>query len=198
MIRALYGGSFDPVHAGHLAVIADLVERRLADIVHVLPAGRSPFKDAAPLGADAHREAMLALALQAVEAAVLDPRELRRSGPSYTVTSLRELAREHPDDEWRLVVGADHGPTFHLWRDAEALVDVAEVVVVARGPVTLSPLLAGRAHVIDDFDHPAQATEIRRLLASGRRPDPSLLPVAVCDHIISHGLYGWPPHQGAP
>ncbi len=198
MIRALFGGSFDPVHAGHVAVIDVLVRSRLADVVHVVPARQSPFKSAAGAAAGAQRLTMLALALAGRADIVIDDRELRRHGPSYSVDTLSELTAEYPDDSWRLVVGADHVATFGDWQEPERLLSLAEVVVVARGAVDLAPPLAGRALVVADFRHPAVATQLRADLAAGRRPPASLLPPAVADHIAAHGLYGWPSREGTP
>ena len=141
---------------------------------------------------------MLALALSGRADVVIDDRELRRRGPSYSVDTLSELTAEYPDDSWRLVVGADHVATFHDWKDPERLLNLAEAVVVARGAVDLVPPLAGRALLVDDFQHPAVATHLRTDLAAGRRPPASLLPPAVADHIAAHGLYGWPSREGSP
>lgn len=192
MIRALYGGSFDPVHAGHLAVIDTLLTRGLAAMVHVVPAGRSPLKATPPRASGPDRLDLVSLALGGRERVVLDAREVRDGGVQHTVDSLGALSREHPEDRWRLVIGADHVPQFARWRDPERLLEMAEVVVVARGPVTLEPPLTRRTLVVEDFAHPAEATDLRRRLAAGERPGPELLPPRVADLIAARGLYGWP------
>lgn len=196
MIRALFGGSFDPVHAGHVAVADLLLARGLAEVVHVVPAARSPFKEQADAAAAHHRLQMLELALGGRDAILIDGRELSRPGPSYTVDTLAELAADHPGDAWRLVVGGDHAPTFGRWREPERLLTMAEVVVISRGRLGLDAPLAGRARVIDDFEHPASATDLRRELAAGRRPTASLLPPPVTEYIVAHRLYGWPAAEG--
>lgn len=196
MIRALFGGSFDPVHAGHVAIVDLLLARGLADMVHVVPARQSPLKDPACAAAARHRLAMLQLALAGRGGVLVDNRELFRPGPSYTVDTLAELNAGHPDACWRLVVGGDHARAFGHWRDPERLLSLAEVVVVSRGPLDVGSPLAGRVRIIDDFDHPAAATDLRRELAAGRRPEASLLPAAVTDYIVTHRLYGWPATGG--
>lgn len=204
MIRALYGGSFDPIHAGHVALITMLRRREVAGAVHVVPAWRSPHKaDRRPGAPPAERLVMVRLACAALPDVVVDPREVHRGGTSYTLETLNGLAREHPADRWRLVIGADAARGFPRWREPERLLDLADVVVIARGEVILPPLLEGRATVIDDFDHPASGTEIRSQLASGVLPGPDRLPSVVATHILAHGLYGWPagatiPDPGAP
>lgn len=198
MIRALFGGSFDPVHAGHVAIVDLLLGRGLADVVHVVPAGQSPFKPPADTAAADQRLAMLERALAGRAAVVIDARELSREGPSYTVDTLSELRHDHPEAAWRLVIGADQAREFSRWRQAAHLLTMAEVVVIARGPVVLSEPLADRALVIADFDHPAAASDLRRDLAAGRRPAADLLPPAVTDHIVANRLYGWPGGEGTP
>jgi nicotinate-nucleotide adenylyltransferase len=192
MIRAFFGGSFDPVHAGHVAIIDLLLDRGLADVVHVVPAGHSPFKAPADTAAAAHRLTMLEQALAGRDAVVIDARELSRDGPSYTVDTLCELRLDYPEAAWRLVIGADQAREFTRWRQAPRLLTMAEVVVIARGPVSLAEPLAGRALVVADFDHQAAARDLRRELAAGRRPGAELLPPAVTDHIVANRLYGWP------
>jgi len=196
MIRALFGGSFDPVHAGHVAVVDFLLARSLADLVHVVPAGQSPFKELADAAPSRHRLRMLELALAGRGDVLVDDRELSRPGPSYTVDTLAELIADHPGATWRLVVGGDHARTFDRWRDHQRLLSLAEVVVISRGPLVLGSPLAGRARVVDDFDHPAAATDLRRELAAGRRPAAGLLPPAVTEYIVAHRLYGWPAAEG--
>jgi len=193
MIRALFGGSFDPIHAGHVAVVDLLCERGLADVVHVVPARQSPFK-AGEGGAPARERLQLVeLAFAGHARVVVEVYEIDRPGPAYTIETLTALAVAHPEARWRLVIGADNVADFSRWRDPERLLALAEPVVVARGPIALAPPLAGRALVVSDFAHPASATRVRAELAAGRLPGPDLLPPAVAAAIAARGLYGWPP-----
>lgn len=190
MIRALFGGSFDPVHAGHVAVVEMLLARGLADIVHVAPARRSPRKSQPCLEPPLIRLQLVRLAFAGQPQVVVEDREVRRPRASFTVRTLAELAASYRDDRWRLVVGADQAADFGNWRDPERLLELAEVVVIARGPVVLTAPLAGRALVVADFAHPASATQIRGELAAGRVPGPGQLPPRVAAMIQASGLYG--------
>ncbi len=201
MNRALYGGSFDPIHAGHVALITMLRERDLADVVHVVPAWRSPHKARRRSGAPpAARLDLVRRACEPLPEVVVDPREIDRGGTSFTVETLAGLAAEYPEDRWRLVIGGDAAADFPRWRAPEKLLEMAELVVVARGEVSLPPLLQGRALVVGDFAHPASGTAIRADLAAGVLPGPDRLPPAVATRILEHGLYGWPgrPAAGPP
>ncbi len=189
MIRAVFGGSFDPIHAGHVAIIDLLRARGLADVVHVVPAGRSPLKRAAPQAAGDDRLFLAHAALDGRADVVVEDLEITRPPPSYTVDTLDALVARYPHDRWRLVIGADQAAAFESWRDPQGLLALAEPVVIARGPVALPPSLAGRALVIEDFDHPASATAIRSALAAGARPGRDLLPATVAAAIQARGLY---------
>lgn len=189
MIRALYGGSFDPFHEGHLAVVRRLLDGGLCDHVHVVPAGRSPFKAAAEAPAE-HRLAMARAALDGIPRTSVDDRETRRDGPSWTVTTLAELAAEHPGDAWRLVMGADAAAGLPRWRAPERLLRLARPLILARrGQAVPGWAVEADAVVIRDFDEPAAATEIRRRLAAGETSGLPL-PAPVLAHILAHGLYG--------
>jgi nicotinate-nucleotide adenylyltransferase len=191
VIRALLGGSFDPVHCGHVAIVDRLLANGLAGCVHVVPAARSPHKDAAAAPAAA-RLAMVRLALAGRPGVVVEDLEVARGGVSYTVETLAELAARHGGDPWRLVVGSDNLAALATWRDPAHLLALADLLVVARAGWDggLPPLVAGRpVIVLRDFDHPASATAVRRALAAGRVPR-DLLPDAVADHILAAGLYG--------
>jgi nicotinate-nucleotide adenylyltransferase len=190
VIRALLGGSFDPIHAGHVAIVDRLLADALAAHVHVLPAARSPLKDRTTAPA-AERLTMARLALGGRSHVTVDDREVRRGGASYTVVTLAELRAEHPADEWRLVLGSDSIADWDRWRQPERLLALATLLVVARGDWdgTLPPPLAAHAVIVRDFAHPASATEVRRRLAAGDLPR-ELLPAAVAEHILAARLYG--------
>ena len=198
MIRALYGGSFDPFHEGHLAVVNHLLDHGLCDHVHVVPAGLSPFKHGNEASPD-QRLAMARAALAGLPRVSVDDREARADGPSWTVTTLAALAAEHPGDAWRLVMGADAAAGLPRWRDADRLLVLARLIILARRGQPV-PDWAENVHavVLRDFDVPVSATDLRRRLAAGEA-DGLPVPPAVLRHIRAHGLYGARPDpNGGP
>ena len=211
---ALLGGTFDPVHYGHLR-FADEVRRALGlPELRLVPAGVPPHRDG-PLASNADRLAMLELAIAGFPGLVIDGRELARPGKSYTVLTLSELRAEFPHRPLWLLLGADafRGlPTWHRWREIFAL---AHVVVVARPGVAVAddmpaPLLAewnarrttdsavlfstpaGAIYEQAITPQPVAATVIRAQLArgaEGRQAVAGLLPPAVLTYIDQHRLY---------
>lgn len=127
----IFGGTFDPVHIGHLRVALEASEFLDAD-VRLMPANKPPHRPA-PVASAKQRTAMLELAIAGQKNLSVDTRELRRSGPSYTLDTLIELRREFPPDQSiALLLGADAFaglPTWHRWKDLFAL---AHFVVLAR------------------------------------------------------------------
>jgi nicotinate-nucleotide adenylyltransferase len=211
---ALLGGTFDPVHYGHLR-FADAVRRALGlTEVRLVPA-RDPPHRGSPSAPAADRLAMLRLAVTEFPGLVVDDRELRRAGKSYTVDTLTDLRRDYPDHPLLLLLGADafRGlPTWHRWRE---LFDLAHLVVVERPGVDLeaalpAPLLAiWRERRVTDqgslFLRPAgailmqgiapldvSATAIREHFSKGAGAalmGRGLLPPAVLAYIDRHHLY---------
>lgn len=193
MIRAVFGGTFDPVHAGHAAIVEAIRAAGFADLLHVVPARRSPLKEESSAPPE-HRLAMVELAFAARDDVVVEPLEVRRGAPSFTIDTLRTLAARHPADEWRLVVGADQLEIFDRWRDPEEILRSAGLIVLARrtgDPRRIGERLgipADRCFVLGEFDEPVSATEIRAMLARGEDPGAKLAP-AVREYIRSHELY---------
>ncbi len=209
---AILGGTFDPVHYGHLR-FADDVRRALAlPEVRLVPAGDPPHR-AGPAATGAHRLAMLQLAVGEFPGLVVDARELRRAGKSYTVLTLDELRLAFPLRPLLLLLGADafRGlPSWHRWRK---IFDLAHVVVVERpgmdlaatlpapllpywhdrlttDPGVLRSSLAGAIYVQAISPHAIAATAIRDALARGARERlRELLPPAVLAYIDLHHLY---------
>ena len=123
----VFGGTFDPVHLGHLGAVSALRDALQVETVIWLPAGEPPHRPA-PGASAAHRLAMLQLALAEQADCVIDTRELERSGPSYTVLSLEELRAEYPDQPLCLALGLDAAlglTKWHRWRDVLALAGIA-------------------------------------------------------------------------
>ena len=109
----LYGGTFDPVHHGHLITCQKAVEFPYADRIVLIPAGLSPHKSPKSSGSTSQQRLdMLQLAIAGSPHFAIDPRELLRAGPSYTADTVEELEREHPGDRLTLLIGADQLPKF--------------------------------------------------------------------------------------
>ncbi|MEN8007820.1 MAG: nicotinate (nicotinamide) nucleotide adenylyltransferase [Candidatus Krumholzibacteriota bacterium] len=194
MLRAILGGSFDPVHLGHLAMAAHILENDLADRLLVVPAWRSPhkFEDSAT---PSDRLAMVELAFAGMDGTEVDDREITRGRVSYTVETLEDLAVDFPGDRLRLVIGADNLTGFAGWREPGRIQELAEIVVFPRDGVDpdaesirRSGLDPGRVIPVNDFDHPVSSSAVRAILARGIMPVDQL-PPAVADFITAQNIY---------
>ena len=190
----VFGGSFDPPHLAHVALARAAVDQLRLDELRVFPTGQAWHK-ARALTAAQHRLAMAKLAFAGVPHAVVDDRELRRSGPTYTVDTLRELHAEHPAAELLLVIGADQAEALHSWRESAELVRLARIAVAARArpdpgapPFDASLLPAGRWVAVELPSMPVSATQVRSLVAAGQGID-QLVPAGVARYIARHHLY---------
>jgi len=194
MLRAVLGGSFDPVHLGHLAVVDHMLEMELADLLVIIPAWRSPHKFENSAG-PVDRLAMVQLAFAGLDSAVVDDREINRGRVSFTVETLEELAREFPADHLRLVIGGDILAGFSGWRTPERIQELADIVVYPREGMVPTPeairhagLDPGRVIPVTDFVHPVSSTTVRAILGRGTLPEDQL-PPGVADYIAAHQLY---------
>jgi nicotinate-nucleotide adenylyltransferase len=190
---ALFGGSFDPPHLAHRALAEAALSQLALDRVVWMPAAQSPLKSGKTLASGADRVAMLELLTAGELRFVIDERELRRPGPSYTVDTLRELHAERPDTDWWLVIGQDqyaHFDAWHAWREILALAGLA---VAARGGQVVRPApgLAAfphRLHVLALPELPHSATAARSESAAGRDIS-ALVGLPVARYIDHHHLY---------
>lgn len=194
MLRAVLGGSFDPVHLGHLSLADHLLDKELADFLMIIPAWRSPHKfenSASP----ADRLAMVRSAFEGLKAVLVDDREITRGRVSFTVETLEELAREFPDDCLRLVIGGDNLAGFSGWRSPGRIQELADIVIYPRDGVVPTPeaiqragLDPGRVIPVTDFDHPVSSTTVRAMLSRGILPEDQL-PPPVVEYIAARQLY---------
>lgn len=185
----LFGGSFDPVHLGHLLVARAAVEEAALDRLFFIPAARSPFKpDRAPT-ADAERLRLLRLALAGRPEVELDDQEIRRGGYSYTIDTVREYGRRFPEAQLFYLIGADHVPTLAQWRAAEELARRVEFLMIPRPgqPVAEWPL-GFRGRALHGFPLGVSASQIRERVRQGR-PITDLVPAAVAEAIRNYHLY---------
>ena len=127
----LFGGAFDPPHLAHLALARAALEQLGLDELRIIPTGQAWHK-ARALTAPEHRLAMARLAFADLPGAVVDGRELARSGPTYTVDTLRDLRALNPDTDLFFITGADALGQILTWRDSEELFSLAHFVGVTR------------------------------------------------------------------
>lgn len=188
----ILGGSFDPPHAGHLALASAARDALGLDRVHVIPAAQAPLREGAPSAPAAERLLLLRLAFDDLPWAVVDDRELRRGGVSYSVDTARELAAEHPGADLVWILGADQLARLHRWREAPELCRLVRFAALARDgrPGAVDPSLASAARVVALAapEVACSSTEIRRALAEGR-PTGKALPPAVASAIEARRLY---------
>ena len=204
----LFGGTFDPIHYGHLRTAFELWQALKLAQVRFLPTGNPPHREA-PLTTPELRVQMVSAAIAGISAFVVDDRELRRRGMSYSVDTLTELRAEFPDRSLCLMVGMDAFlglPTWHRWRE---IFDLAHVVVAHRpgwkAPMTgplgevmvdrgtggirdLHTALAGRIYVHAVTQLEISSTDLRQLILSGKDLR-YLVPDAVRELILSTGCY---------
>ena len=188
MRLGVFGGSFDPVHVGHLIVAEAAAELLRLDRVLFIPARVQPFKVGLHSASAEDRVGMLRLAIDGNARFALDSREIRRDGPSYSADTLCELHSETPDDELFLMVGADAAWDLPRWHNAELLTDYASLFVLSRPgfDVPEFDMISGS---IDVPEINLSASRIRKAAESGESLR-YLVPPAVLDYIESKGLYG--------
>ena len=197
----LLGGSFDPVHNGHLVLARDLRERLGLDRMVLIPAAQSPFQRERGHGASAARRlAMARLAARGEAGLEVSDQEMRRPGPSYTVDTVRFFRAVHPGARLVWMVGADNLAGLPRWREAEALLGLCEIWVVARGGIDttaarralagLPPLFrrALRGRLLETRRMEISSTEIRDRVRRGLS-NKGLVPDAVNAYIARHSLY---------
>ena len=188
------GGTFDPVHFGHLLPVEAAAAKFDMETVLYVPARRSPFKDQEPAD-PRHRVAMLALALQGHAGWRIAFDELDRESPSYTVETLRILAQRYrPADLW-LLMGTDMLAHLDRWKDPDEIVRLARIAAFHREPfvgerlrVPEIPGLAGRLEVFDAGSVRISSSGLREALARGMSLEGSV-PRPVAEYITKHGLY---------
>ena len=187
MMVGLFGGSFDPVHHGHLIAAAVAREALQLDEVRFVPAGAQPFKAGGHIAPALDRVAMLRLALASVPGMTVEPCEVEREGPSYTVDTLRAFEAREPGQSFILLLGADAAAEFPRWHEAEEIVRRARVAVLARPGHTV-PAAAWVSAVVPVPALEISATDLRRRVAAGR-PIRYFVPDAVATYVAERGLY---------
>ncbi len=208
-VLGVYGGTFDPVHEGHLGLARHVRKRGLADTILFVPAARPPHKGRRLTGFP-HRVRMLEIALAKNRDMAVSTIEATRRGPSYTVDTLAALKERYPDRDLLFLAGMDSLLELPLWYRYPRLLELADLVVAVRGetgPVDWHRAITalegnfrvtdkdglvwrsergGRILILDDFFSPYSSTRIRETLENG---EPQGVPGEVLAYIRAHGLY---------
>jgi nicotinate-nucleotide adenylyltransferase len=211
---ALFGGTFDPVHAGHIAVAQAAKRRFHLDAIHFIPSSQPPHKTKLALTPFVHRYAMVALACTEHQSFLpsLAEAELDGAAPHvfYTIDTVRRFRREHPDDHLFFIVGADQFLEIPTWKDYEALLDACDFIIASRPGFRLEalrlvvpPEKLGRTpapdphkvvlrksviHLLTTVASHVSSTEIRERLEKGQSVR-GLVPARVEEYILSQALY---------
>jgi nicotinate-nucleotide adenylyltransferase len=185
----LFGGTFDPVHLGHLLMAHAAREELHLTRLLFIPAARSPFKpDQEPAPAN-ERLRLLRLALAGNDWCEMDDQEIIRGGVSYTIETVKECARRFPGAELFYIIGADQLPQLPKWRDAENLAHLAQFVIIPRpgeAGAAVPPPFRGRT--LTGFPLGVSSSQIRARVKAGL-PICHLVPPAVAEAIRNYQLY---------
>ena len=189
MKLGIFGGSFDPVHLGHLLVAQAAIEELGLDRLFFIPAAQSPFKPENRPAPAAARLQLLRLALAGRTNCGVDDQEIRRGGISFTVDTLRDYASRFPGAELFYLIGADNVPNLNEWREPAELARRAEFVAIPRPggmPPVFPPPFRGR--MLRGFPFGVSSSEIRSRVKAGLTIA-NLVPAAVNEAIRNGRLY---------
>ena len=189
-IIGFFGGSFDPIHFGHINLALEMVEKHNLDEVIFCPAFCSPFKSAAPpFASPEHRLAMIRLALTPIQRFRVTPIEIERGGPSYTIDTLKALVKE---GDFRLILSDEAVARFDQWKDASELIRLAPPLIGTRR----EPFAAGYGAVGEALRKGITQTRLFEISSTEVRDRIKknlycghLVPDIVLDYIASHRLY---------
>lgn len=189
MKLGIYGGSFDPVHWGHILVARAAIEELGLQRLFFVPAASSPFKPENQPAPDKLRLRLLRLALAGMTDCEVDRQEIERGGTSYTVETLRHFARAFPGAELFFLIGADNTAALAQWREAAELARLAVFVAVPRPGEAESVFPAMfRGRILKGFPISISSSEIRARIKAGL-PIDHLVPAPVAEAIRGEQMY---------
>jgi nicotinate-nucleotide adenylyltransferase len=185
----LFGGSFNPIHTGHLLLAQAALEELALTRLFFIPAARSPFKTDSQLAPAEARLRLLRLALVGRTDCEVDEQEILRGGVSFTIDTVRDYARRFPQSELFYLIGADNAASLPKWREAAQLAELAQFAVIPRPgehPVPLPAPFRGRA--VQGFAFGVSSSQIRARAKAGQSLE-HLVPPAVAEALRNNPLY---------
>jgi nicotinate-nucleotide adenylyltransferase len=185
MTIGIFGGSFNPVHNGHIKLAQAILENTPIDRVWFTLSPRNPLKEADTLESDTNRLIMLQRAVRGIEGVSVCDIELSMPRPSYTIDTLRYLSKKYPEHKFRLIIGADNWQIFDQWRDYKEILISYKPIVYPRPGYPLNDTID-----VPKFD--ISSTQIRDYIAKDWQFR-HLVPPAVATYIEQQRLYGYKP-----
>ena len=186
----ILGGTFDPIHEGHIAIAKHVLQAFKLDRIAFIPCFSPPHRDP-PIASPEHRLAMTKLAIQGHPQFFVNDYEIQQQKISYTINTLKYLHQKHPDESLFLILGDDAFSQFQTWHQWEKITDYAELIVVTRtdknNRPTL-PTLSDKIHFDNITPIPVSATQIRASIRAGRKNIVGLHP-AVEKYILENKVY---------
>ena len=194
----VFGGAFDPPHNAHVALAQTALAELELDALHIIPTGQAWHK-ARNLSPAEHRLAMTRLAFQDMSRVVVDDREIKRAGPTFTIDTLQALQFEHPGAQLYLMMGADQFAAFKQWHQWREVLKIAIICVASRARFDWTEdhfdtekELQSTFVLLQMPQMAVSATQIRQLVSSGlgeNKAIADLLPHPVASYIAQHQLY---------
>jgi len=189
MKLGLLGGSFDPVHFGHLLVAQAALEELELSRLFFIPVAQSPFKPQSQPTPANERLRLLRLALAGKTNCEIDDQEIKRGGISYTIDTARDYRRRFPQSELFYLIGADHVSELPKWREASELARLLQFVAIPRPGQTAAPFPAPfRGQTLAGFPVSISSSQIRARVKGGLTID-NLVPATVAEAIQNNRLY---------
>lgn len=195
---AVFGGTFNPIHLGHLHLCAECQREYQFQKIILMPDNLPPHKQVQQLATARQRLDMCRLAAEDIPFLEVSDLELRLKGVSYTVQTLRKLTQNFPEVEWHWIIGSDMLYTFHQWYRYEEILSIAKVVAGAREQAEYDKMLSyreqlgplkNRVEIIRLAAKPLSSTQVRKALETGEPVVRDYLPEQVFSYIREHGLY---------
>lgn len=185
----IYGGSFNPVHLGHLLVAQAAMEELGLDKLFFVPAAQSPFKTENEMAPAQIRLQLLRLALAEKTDCEVDEQEIRRGGISYAIETVRDYAKRFPKAKLFYLIGADNVPTLNKWKESDELAEFVEFVAIPRpGEIAVEFPKPFRGQMLKGFPLAISSSQIRARVKAGLLIE-NLVPPFVADAIHAAKIY---------
>lgn len=193
----VFGGTFNPIHNGHLNIVDAVLSRLCPDKLIIMPTGTPPHKQAQRLVSDDDRLTMLKLAVSDRENVEVSDYEIKKEGKSYTVLTLEHLKELYPDDELYFVMGSDMLSSFLNWYRPERIMELATLVCISRSEEEKQKdkqsaeriaSVGGKCILVECEAVEVSSTEVRNLISTDSDIS-KLVPKSVEEYIIERGLY---------